>query len=110
MTTKSERIRERMSSLQAQLDEAQKEERQRAKQRAARALKRASHRSGLDALLLSRNAIATQALEDEFREITIRLSSTSALAETPGKAIVNHQEGTFSPKEATDGTHEEGEQ
>lgn len=73
MTSKSERIREQVTALRAQLAETEKAEKRRAQERAEKALSAAAKKSGLAAELRAREIVSSELLEREFAAIADRL-------------------------------------
>ncbi|MGH8225514.1 MAG: hypothetical protein ACRER1_05115 [Gammaproteobacteria bacterium] len=87
MTEKSERLRARLSTLQAQLAKEEAEEKRKARVRTQRTLTRAAHRSGLLAVLSQRKGAEPALLEQEFARLTSRLDrSNSALSAAAASA------------------------
>lgn len=89
MTLKSERLRQRMADLQAELQEAEKVENRRARERAQRTLARAARRSGLLAALSQREGVHAAVLEREFGRLADRIddsgfSPDAASTDRPG--------------------------
>lgn len=73
MTSKSDRIRERVKALETQLAEAEKSEKQRARKRTEKALAAAAKKSGLAAELRARENVDGAWLEREFAAVADRL-------------------------------------